>query len=525
MAAITAHDASAAGADRPPFATIVANGVDHPLLVVRLRWLIGLRWLFMTAALAVLVVERAVRLPTAQPRPEALWWILTALGLVNLGWTLVARQIERGCANRCVGWCAYVPDAQVAVDLLILTIILRYAGGAESPLAIFYVFHMAISALLLPHWRALLAGLWACMLYGGLAAADVRGWLVPHYPFDLYDPRADIAGHPTHVAATVAVVICGIFGTLYFTLHIAGWLRARESQLSDTNAALHRSQRAITELQGRRSRFMQTAAHQLKGPLAAIQTLAGLVRDDLAPGSDGAATCDRITRRCREGIHQVDALLTLARVQDADPARHQLAESDVCDIVTRVCIDYKPLAHAGRVALSLAPAAQVDLRVRVNDQDLRACVANVVENAIKYTLPGGEVDVRVEPRDASPGDPGRTWVAVSVVDTGMGFDAGELDARTSSRGSLFDAFRRGNNALSAGIAGTGLGLAIVHEVVEKCGGKIDVASQPGRGTSFTLILPGVTRNDLAPAQLQNGSSRRPPGEFDLKGEPPCSMAL
>lgn len=525
MPAAPAHDAPVTDDTRPRDVSGVAVDDEHPLLVVRLRWLIGLRWLFILVAVAVLAVERAVELPTAQPRPAALWGVFVALAGVNVAWTLLAKRIVRAGAARCPPWATWVPDGQVAVDLLFLTVILRYAGSIQSPLTIFYVFHMAIGALLLPARRALLEGLWACGLCCALAVADLRGWLVPRYPFDLYDPRPDLAHEPSNVAATVAVVMCGIFGTLYFTLHIAGWLRAREWQLSESNAALHRSQRAVIDLQARRSRFMQTAAHQLKGPLAAIQTLAGLVRDDLAPGSNSAAMCDRITRRCREGIHQVDELLTLARVQDAEPSRHHLAESDVSETVVRVCLDYKPAAHAGRVSLVLHPTP-TEARVRVNDQDLRDCVANVVENAIKYTPPGGHVDVRVGTHDAESGaGDGRRWYAVTVCDSGMGLEQADLDARLSNRGSLFDAFRRGNNALAAGITGSGLGLTIVREVVEKCGGRMEIQSQPGRGTTFTLILPGVTRAGIAPVQFHTASGGGRAGDIALKGEPPCSMAL
>ncbi len=483
-----------------------------------LRWLISLRWLFVAAAVTALLCERSMRSGTAEARPMALWLVVFALAGVNLGWTVLVRWISREPPLIWRGGWRLLPDAQIAVDLLGLTLILRYAGGVDSPLAIFYVFHMAISALLLPQWRAIAEGAWAALLFAGMAAGDGFGWLQPRFPFDLLSPRPESHDQAGHLVAMVAIATCGIIGTLYFTLHIAGWLRARERELAETNAALRRSQQAVAGLHARRARFMQTAAHQLKGPLATIQTLAGIVRDGLPVGSAEASTCDRIVRRCREAIHQVDELLTLARVRDADPARHRGAVADVAEVVRSVCRSYEAVAHAGRVELKFEAGPDRNLRARVQATDLRDCVANVVENAIKYTRPEGWVSVRVEP--GGTGKPGE-WVAVQVTDSGMGMEPAEIEALTGPRGSDFDDFRRGSNAVAAGISGTGLGLTIVREVLEKCGGRMSVSSQPGRGTGFTLLLPGAWSSDLAPAREPHRAAGPSNGPAVRKGATLC----
>jgi hypothetical protein len=72
----------------------------------------------------------------------------------------------------------------------------------------------------------------------------------------------------------------------------------------------------------------------------------------------------------------------------------------------------------------------------------------------------------------------------------MGFDPDMLVGTTGTAASAFDAYRRGNNALAAGIAGSGLGLAIVQAVLEQAGGRIAIQSSPGKGTQLSLKLPG-----------------------------------
>lgn len=476
----------------------------------RMIWFIRLRWLFLAGALAALLVEQALR-PVARP-PELLV-ILAALALVNLLWTTLARYLlDTGEAEHLPA--AHAPpasgvrsdrralglaNAQVAVDLLLLTAILRYTGGIESPLVIFYLFHMPIASLLLRGWQALLQGAWAVLLFTGLAIGQVSGVLGPHYPF-LPAGSAIAAGAlaglvaPDFVLVRLVALTCGVFGTLYFTLNIAGRLQQRERQLRRANQALRESEQAIRDLERRRSRFMQTAAHQLKSPLAVIQTLAGLVRDGVVPADQTVDLCTTIARRCREGIGQVTELLTLARVQEADPRRHASSSADVALIANELCERFAPLAREKRI----------ELRCQVNDgpippasvdpTDLVDCLANLIDNAVKYTPPEGQVLVSVgtaEP-EKGPGNSGRDrFVRVIVRDTGMGIDPDALRAANGEPGheAIFDAFRRGSNALAAGVPGSGLGLSIVREVVEQSHGHIRVRSRPGEGSEFSVYFP------------------------------------
>lgn len=462
------------------------------LPMLRLRWFIRLRWLFLGGAVAVLGLERFVL--TNVQRPFALAATLMALAVVNVLWTFVShallRPAEVDCAlaatDRLGRWEIFA-NAQVAVDLLLLTTILRYTGGVENPLAVFYLFHMAIVSLLLPPWQAILQGVWAVLLYALLVIGEWQSWLAPHYRF-LRAHEIDLYAQAEYVFAVLLVVACGIFGTLYFTLHIARQMHAQERELHRANAALRQSQVAIQDLQYRRSRFMQTAAHQLKSPLAVIQTLTELIRSAIVPPEAIAGTCDRIIRRCQEGIGQVGELLTLARVQEADPARHRRSHADVRHTVAELCRHFRPLAESKQIELTEWAPEEGDLRVSVDPQDLKDCIGNLIDNAIKYTQGPGRVRVMVTSKqeDGRPAS-----VGIHVSDTGMGIDPSLLRSADGepAHGAVFDAFRRGANVIAAGIPGTGLGLSIVREVVEQAGGRIWVMSRLGAGSSFTITLP------------------------------------
>jgi signal transduction histidine kinase len=110
-------------------------------------------------------------------------------------------------------------------------------------------------------------------------------------------------------------------------------------------------------------------------------------------------------------------------------------------------------------------------------RDLSLLVRNLLDNAIRYTAPGGRVTASVRP----DGD----YVVVTISDTGVGIPSRDLDR-------IFERFYRVDRARSRETGGTGLGLSIVKHVVENHGGTISVDSELGRGTTFEVRLPTVT---------------------------------
>ncbi len=493
--------------------------------LVRLHWFIRLRWVIVVLGLGALAVDHFVL--SDIKRPTGLLIVLIGLAVTNAIWMAVAHFLLRRTDAHDQGEAKAVREsqvfanAQVSVDLLVLTLILRYTGGIESPMVVFYLFHMAIGSLVLGWWQAVLQGLWAILLYSGLAWGEWCGWITPHYPF-LSSLEINLHQHFPHVVAAIVVMGCAVLGTLYFMIQIAMRLDEGERQLRRANAALQKSQQAIHDLDHRRSRFMQTAAHQLKSPLAGIQTLTALIRDGIVPPAEMKSTCQKVIDRCKAGIGQVTELLTLARVQETDPARHRNAQVDVGKVVEDIYHRQVVVARDANLDMQCDIASAQNLIAHVDRQDLSDCVMNLVENAIKYTPGPGKVmiAVRRETADAqAAGSNRRDYVAVTVTDTGIGIDPDALVGREgpAGAGSVFDAFRRGNAALSARIPGSGLGLSIVREIVEQAGGRIRVHSQPGRGSRFTVLFPSEGQ---APTGIRDTRASEIVVEMEDAGHPP-----
>ena len=138
------------------------------------------------------------------------------LALINVGWMVLSHLLTRRV--RCSGvrdlsafpHALLYANAQVSIDLLLLTLILRCTGGVESPMAIFYLFHMAIGSLLLKASHAVLQGIWATALYAVLGIGELVGWIHPHYAFLPGLAEIGLFNRPQYVAVAITVLGSGV---------------------------------------------------------------------------------------------------------------------------------------------------------------------------------------------------------------------------------------------------------------------------------------------------------------------------
>jgi signal transduction histidine kinase len=304
------------------------------------------------------------------------------------------------------------------------------------------------------------------------------------------------------VAAGIVVLAAGVFGTLYFTLQISARLDDQERQLERSNLALRRAHRTMEQLYARRSRFMRTAAHQLKSPFATIETLAGLLRDEAVDAATSKDLVRRIIGRCRMGVEVVSELLTLARVEETARAAASGAPARcaaIGSVVRRLNERFAVQAKARGIALGVSCEACAEDQVTVDERDLEDCLGNLLDNALKYTGEGGRAELQVERQGPD--------IVISVTDTGMGIAGKNLE-------EIFEPFCRGPQALAAGIPGTGLGLTIVREIVERAGGRIEVRSKVGEGSRFTVRLPRLGQT----AACQKAAEAGQPGAVRIVPE-------
>jgi signal transduction histidine kinase len=216
--------------------------------------------------------------------------------------------------------------------------------------------------------------------------------------------------------------------------------------------------------------FVANASHELKTPAASIQAAAETIRtaalEDISVIPRFAAQLERESGRLSRIVSD---LLDLSRLESGS----ELDEEVALDAIVRDEGErFEESASEAGVGLSIS-AGHVP-RVHGSGRDLALLVRNLVDNAIRYTRPGGRVDVELGLQDGQ--------VVLTVDDTGLGIPARDLPR-------VFERFYRVDRARSRETGGTGLGLSIVRHVVENHGGRVEVHSELGRGTRFEVHLP------------------------------------
>jgi two-component system phosphate regulon sensor histidine kinase PhoR len=218
--------------------------------------------------------------------------------------------------------------------------------------------------------------------------------------------------------------------------------------------------------------------HELKTPLTSIkgfvETLANGAIDDT---EDALRFLGIISKHVDRLNAIIDDLLTLSRIeQEASPdSEVVLAPGTVAEPI-RDAVQLCSVA-AGEKGISINVDCPEDIAVVMNAALVEQCVVNLLDNAVKYSDAGGEVDIVV--REQPDG-----MVSISVRDRGAGISSEHL-------GRLFERFYRVDKARSRGLGGTGLGLSIVRHIVDLHGGAVDVQSELGSGSTFRILLRAV----------------------------------
>ncbi|HEU4758388.1 MAG TPA: heavy metal sensor histidine kinase [Dehalococcoidia bacterium] len=222
----------------------------------------------------------------------------------------------------------------------------------------------------------------------------------------------------------------------------------------------------------RQRRFTADASHELRTPLTAIKghTEVALQRDRGPEAYKRALTA--INEEVDRMIRLTGSLLTLARADSGQIPLH-LERVDLAEVVNAAAEHVRPAAQRKGVRLEVVPGRQVHLAA---DEDLLLqLLLNLLDNAVKYTPPGGEVRVDWEANGAE--------VALRVRDTGSGIDREHLP-------HIFDRFYRVDKARSRAEGGAGLGLSICRWIAEAHGGAISVESAPPeKGSTFSVRFP------------------------------------
>lgn len=278
-------------------------------------------------------------------------------------------------------------------------------------------------------------------------------------------------------------------------------LHLRAVALNSTHVAIEAAD--VTEshrLARVRRDFVANVSHELKTPIGALQLLAEALLDATEMNGEEVSGSEDViaARRFAERIHNesarmgrlVSELLELTRLQGAEPL--PTPEPVAIDWVLAEVMDRTRTTAAAKM-IDLLYTGFRDATVYGNGAQIATAVTNLVENAIAYSGEDTKVMLNVRQDDA--------WVQIDVADQGIGIAPHDVDR-------IFERFYRADQARSRATGGTGLGLAIVKHIATNHGGRVEVTSELGGGSTFTLRLPAHPPEAPVAIEIESGAARR-----------------
>jgi signal transduction histidine kinase len=260
------------------------------------------------------------------------------------------------------------------------------------------------------------------------------------------------------------------------TRQLEGWNAELEQKITVRTQELEGAYNQLKELDQAKSQFFANISHELRTPLTMILApMESLLKGETEPLSD-------VHRRHVEIMHQnalrllkqINTLLDLAKL-DAGRMALRYRAGNLSAFFRGLLASIAPMAEKKRLALTGREIAPPPATAYFDQDRLEKVVLNLVFNALKFTPPGGRVEVRWGLSDAGE-------LRVQVEDTGIGIAHDDLP-------KLFKRFSQVDAATNRRYEGTGIGLALAKEIVELHGGRIGVESEPGRGTTMTFTIP------------------------------------
>jgi len=227
------------------------------------------------------------------------------------------------------------------------------------------------------------------------------------------------------------------------------------------------------ELARQQADFVSSVSHEFRTPLTSMRHLTELLATNSITSEERKRHYYELLASETERLHRmVDGLLSFGRMS-AGAYAWQLESAEIGDLVSTVAADFRrdPMAEHRNVTCDV----EADLpNIRVDREAVSRALWNLLENAAKYSQAGAPIRVFARRQHGS--------VLLGVQDVGVGIPSSEHTR-------IFEKFVRGGEATRAGVRGVGIGLTLVSRIVEAHGGTVRLESEPGRGSTFTLVLP------------------------------------
>ena len=436
---------------------------------IRNQWFIRLRYLVVLILIGFLLIgEYLLYLNFTRQQIIAIFFITVAILFYNI----IVHSSRKYFGTDSGSFNAlHLSLIQMILDLTALMILVYFTGLIESPLYMFFIFHMIIGSLVLPGYIVYIAaGVVSCTFalltflqrYNYLESHPISGLFLSNRPHTL-----------TYDLLFVIIFTIMLFISVYIANKIAHQLYKREQQL---RSSLER----VNEAEITKQKYTIGIVHEIKTPITAVHSILELIKNGyVGPISETVAQkIQRAELRTEEALQIIKNILSISKLRLLDI---KLADRiNLNEFIQNILDTFNEVAKQKSVELLFIDKRTNGKFIKSDKMLLELVISNIISNAIKYVNENGKVEIALE-------DKGDKF-SIEVCDSGIGIPQKEID-------KIFEQFYRASNINKMIHEGSGMGLAIVKEIVEKLGGEIKVTS-PSRfaqedkpGTSFEILIP------------------------------------
>lgn len=413
------------------------------------RWLVSLRWLACAAVFVTIWLTSSMLHILADPRP--LYVVASVMVAYNLLFYLVQRHTAAGGGN--VDRNIFL---QVLFDLIALTLLLYYAGLPRNPFLFYFVFHMIIAGMYLRGSTPYLIAAIATAMIGGVMLLLYLQW-IPSYPLRFpSDPPNLPPSDPIEMLGVFVAFATSLWMAVYFTTSIRRYVDRAHAEIRQKEKMLGIGQ------------LVAGIAHQIANPLDGVQNclrrIGERVKDD--------PHLTEYVQLMAEALDRIER--TAKRVQAfARPRGITLQSTDVNQAVEGT-LEVLGTSHGRNVRIEKELGSVTP--VQGDPYTLQEVLFNLCTNALNAMPKGGTLTLRSYALGSKDEDQMGS-VAIDVSDTGVGIPRVNLER-------IFEPFF----TTRADSGGTGLGLGLCRMLISEMGGRIEVRSVLGQGTTFTVVL-------------------------------------
>lgn len=358
---------------------------------------------------------------------------------------------------------------QMILDLTALMILVYYTGIIESPLYIFFIFHMIIGSLILPAYVVYIIACLICLVLSALTLMQNFGIVETHLISGLYDAR--IPHTMAYDILSLITFTAMIFISVYLANNIVRQLYKREQQLRETLQRLDEAEKA-------KQRYTIGIIHEVKTPVTAIKSIIDLILNNYL-GDINPEIRDKLKRaqiRTGETLQLLNNILRLSRLKLLDIRSTE--EIDILELIDGLTNKMEETIKAKAIDFRIKDLRKGKKIIKSDITLLELAFSNLIANSVKYVKEGGVIEILL--------DESENKLLIEICDDGIGIPKEDLP-------NIFKQFYRASNVKRSEHEGSGLGLALVKEIIERLGGTIS-AESPSRlagempGTCFKVSL-------------------------------------